>query len=348
MRAVRLISPGKPLEMQDVPVPAVGPHDARVRVKAAGICRSDLHYRTGLSPVKPLPLTLGHEVAGLVDEVGADVANVKPGDRVSIHYVISCGECEACRKGREQFCERYAMIGKSRDGGFADFITVPARNCFLLPDTIPFEHGAILMCSSATAFHALSRAEIVPGDRVAVFGLGGLGMSAIQLARVFGAAEVFAVDIDDAKLGLAHQLGATPIDNRLAAAVSDILAHTAGRGVDVALEFLGHPVTVRQAIDCLAPGGRAVLVGLTNKTVELDPYLSLIGKEAKLIGVNDHLARELPVLLDLAAGRRGAKPLLDLSAVVTQTIPLDAAAVNAALDSLESFRPGTIRTVIVP
>lgn len=343
MHAVRLVASRQPLVMQHLPIPAVGPGDALVRVRAAGICRSDLHYRAGVSPVRPLPMTLGHEVAGVVEGVGPAVGNVKPGDRVAIHYVISCGACDECRRGHEQFCAAYSMIGKYRDGGWADFLAVPARNCFLLPDGIPFEHGAVMMCSSATAFHALRLAEIGPGDRVAVFGIGGLGVSAIQLARVFGAVEVFAVDIDEAKLRLAGDLKAIPIDNKDGDAVDAIRRLTGGKGVNAALELIGLPRTIRQAIEVLAPLGRAVVVGLSDRTVELDPYRDLIGREARIIGSNDHLASELAVLIDLARGG-----VLDLSRVVTHTIPLDACAINAALDALAAFSPGAIRTVITP
>src|SRR5437660_12380213 len=121
MKAVRLVQPGRRLEAQEIPIPHVGPHDVLVRVKAAGICHSDAHYRAGKSRVHPLPMTLGHEVAGIIEETGADVKNFKPGDRVCLHYLATCGECEYCRAENEQFCTRGAMIGKYRDGGYAEF-----------------------------------------------------------------------------------------------------------------------------------------------------------------------------------------------------------------------------------
>src|SRR5438552_13703051 len=150
MKAIRLIQPSRPLEMQEVPIPAVGPKDVLVRVKAAGICHSDAHYRAGRSRVHPLPLTLGHEVAGLVERAGTEVSNFKSGDRVCLHYLATCGECLYCQQGSEQFCLSGAMIGKHRDGGYAEFIGMPERSVFRLPDEIPFEQGAIMMCSSAT------------------------------------------------------------------------------------------------------------------------------------------------------------------------------------------------------
>jgi 2-desacetyl-2-hydroxyethyl bacteriochlorophyllide A dehydrogenase len=343
MKAVRLIEPGTPLRMQEVPMPNVGPDDVLVRVKAAGICRSDMHYRAGVSPVRPLPLTLGHEVAGLVEQVGSRVTGLQPGDRVCLHYLVACGQCHYCVSGSEQFCRTGSMIGKYQDGGYAEYIRIPARNAFPLPPEIPFEQGAIMMCSSATSLHALHKAELEPGDRVAVFGVGGLGMSAVQIAQAFGALDVFAVDIDDGRLALAEELGAIPISNRTADAVAEIRRLTGGRGVDAALELIGLPVTIRQALDALAIFGRAVVVGLGDRAIEIEPYRDLILKEAKLIGCADHLAQELPLLIELV--RRGA---LNLSSVVTRTVPLDAAAINAVLDHLDAFGAGEVRTVIAP
>ncbi|MCK4417369.1 MAG: alcohol dehydrogenase catalytic domain-containing protein, partial [Candidatus Latescibacteria bacterium] len=157
MKAVRLIEVGQPLQMQEVPVPVVGEKDVLVRIKAAGICHSDVHYRTGTSMAGSLPLTLGHEIAGIVEKVGPQVTKAKVSDRVCIHYMVSCGNCYYCSTGNEQFCVRGLMIGKHCDGGYAEYIAVPARNAVLLPDEIPFDQGAILMCSAATSFHALRK-----------------------------------------------------------------------------------------------------------------------------------------------------------------------------------------------
>lgn len=343
MKAVRLVQPGQPLAMQEIPVPTIGPRDILVKVKAAGICRSDMHYRAGVSPVHPLPLTLGHEVAGMVESVGADVSRLKPGDRVCLHYLATCGECPYCFRGSEQFCTSGSMIGKYRDGGYAEYIAVPARMAFVLPEAIPFAQGAIMMCSSATSLHALVKANLRPGSTVAVFGIGGLGMSAIQLAPVFGAQAVLAVDIDEAKLKMAASFGAIPIDNRKGDAVEAIRQATNGRGVDAAIEVIGLPATIRQAIDVIAPLGTIVLVGLGDRTVAIDPYVDLIGKEATVVGCADHLAQEIPLLLDLAH-----RNTLDLTHVVTRSVPLAADAINAVLDRMEDFSSGDVRTVILP
>lgn len=342
MKAIRLVQIGRPLEMQEVPLPVAGGREALVRVAAAGICHSDAHYRVGTSPVGPLPITLGHEIAGVVEAVGPGVTEVQPGARVCVHYLATCGDCYACSRGNEQFCAHGAMFGKHRDGGYAEYVTVPARSLVPLPEEISFAHGAVLMCSSATALHALRKGRLAAGERLAVFGVGGLGMSAVQLGRALGALDVYAVDIDDDKLNLAARYGAVPVNARRADPVAELSRLTGGRGVDVALELIGLPETMDQAVRSLGILGRAVLVGISGRPLSVDTYRDLLGKEAEVIGSNDHLAQELPLLIELA--RRRA---LDLSQVVTRTVPLDAAAVNAVLDALDEFR-ADVRTVIVP
>ncbi len=340
-RAIRLRAPGERLVEATLEAPEPGSDEVVVRVRAAGICHSDAHYRSGVGSTRH-PCTLGHEVAGVIDRVGAGVSHLGAGDRVCLHYLVSCGECVHCRADAEQFCATGQMIGKHRDGGFAELVCVPARNALPLPAAIPFEHGAILMWSTATALHALRKARVGHGDTVAVFGAGGLGVSAIQLARSLGAAEVFAVDLNAAKLVLAAGLGAVAVDARSADPVREIRRLTGGRGVDASLELIGLPRTMEQAIEVLAIGGRAALAGLTDQRIAVSPYRDILNKEAEIIGVSDHLATELQELLDLVV--RGE---LDLSGVVSRVVPLEAAAINGVLDDLEAFRDA-VRSVIKP
>jgi 2-desacetyl-2-hydroxyethyl bacteriochlorophyllide A dehydrogenase len=342
MRAIRLLEPKKPLQLQEIDIPEVGSDDVLVAVKAAGICHSDAHYRAGRSPVHPLPLTLGHEVAGVVEQVGVGVKSIRVGERVCLHYLATCGECDYCQRGSEQFCRSGSMIGKYRDGGYAEYICMPARSVFVLPDEVPFEQGAIMMCSSATSLHAINKSRLKPGESVAVFGVGGLGISAIQLAQAYGADLVLAVDINPLKLELAAQFGALPINAKETNPVEEIKRLTGGRGVDVALELIGLPVTMQQAVQSLAVLGRAAVAGLSEKRFEIAPYQEVINKEAELIGVSDHLAQEIPQLLAWASSGK-----LNLSAVISQTIPLDAELINQTLDQLESFGQ-QLRVVIKP
>ncbi len=340
MRAVQLIQIGTPLENKDVPVPEIGAQDILIRVAAAGICHSDAHYRAGISKIDNLPVTLGHEVAGRVERIGKDVTNVTPGDRVCLHYLVHCGHCEFCRHGLEQFCSSGQMIGKHRDGGYAEFIKVPAANALALPDKISFEVGAIMMCSSVTAFHALNKARLKPGESVAVFGFGGLGFSALQLARALGCGEVYVVEINPTKLASVKKLGAVAIDANAGDPVEQIREATRGKGVDVSLELIGSARTMRQAVLCLAPLGHAALVGLTKESMSISPYTELINKEAEIIGVSDHLASELPALMGFVRDGKLRFPPEALRAV-----DLDAEQINAALDELQ-HSIGHVRTVI--
>jgi len=342
MKAVQMIGAGQPLQLHDIPMPLIGERDILVRVRAAGICHSDVHYRAGRSPVRPLPMTLGHEVAGVVEQIGEYVTSVKVGDRVCLHYNITCGDCYYCSTGNEQFCPQVLMLGHYTSGGYAEYIAVPARNAIALPDEIPFEQGATLMCASATAFHALRKSRLKAGEAAAIIGVGGLGMSAIQLARAFGALDVFAVDINAEKLQLAAHYGAIPVNARQVDPVAEIRRLMDGRGEDVAIELIGLPQTMQQTVRCLGVMGRAVIAGIGDRPLEIDTYRELLGNEAEIIGSNDHLLQELPLLVEMAR-----RKVLDTSRVVTRTVPLDADAINATLDALEQWS-GDVRTVIVP
>ncbi|MEY4815333.1 MAG: hypothetical protein RLZZ97_2051 [Gemmatimonadota bacterium] len=345
MRAVRLPAPGHRVEDAEVPMPSCGPGDVLVRVRAAGICHSDVHYRAGRSRVDPLPLTLGHEIAGEIVEVGQHALHHSVGDSVCLHYLITCGQCDDCLAGREQFCATGKMLGHFTDGGWAEYIAVPARNAVPLPPSVPFEQGAVMMCSSATSLHALRKGRLKAGETVLVVGAGGLGMSAVQLARALGASDVIAVDRDPMKLALAERFGARTIratDLSPDDVVAQVRAMTNGRGVDVALELVGNPDTMRTALQSLAPLGRAVVVGLSDINLPVDTYRDLIGREAELIGSNDHLLSELYELVEMAD-----KGILNLADVVMHTVPLQAQDINGVLDALDRHA-APIRTVIVP
>lgn len=316
----------------------LGPDDALVRVTAAGICHSDAHYFEGVPRLPPLPRTLGHEIAGVVEAVGEAVDAFAPGDPVGVHYQISCGECSYCRNGHDQFCVRGSMIGNHVDGGYAELVHVPARNLVKVPAGVDAKVAAVTMCSTATVFHAFRKARLAPGESVAVFGLGGLGQSAVRIAKAMGAGTVFGVDLASSKLTLADKHGAVPI----AGGDSAPAAITEAGGADIALELVGSNVTMRQAIEVLRPFGRAMAVGLTSAATGFNAYDDLVVKEAEIIGVSDHLRSELPEVLQLIADG-----LLDLSDVVTSTVALDAGQVTSVLEQLGSFGEA-VRTVITP
>jgi D-arabinose 1-dehydrogenase-like Zn-dependent alcohol dehydrogenase len=340
MRAVQLTEVGKPLEEAEVDLPKLGASDVLIRIAACGICHSDEHYRAGISRIDRLPVTLGHEVAGSIEKVGADIKHVTPGDRVCVHYLAHCGSCEFCVRGLEQFCPAVEMIGKHRDGGYAEFIKVPGRNALALPDQIPFEIGAIMMCSSATALHALNKARLKPGESLAIFGFGGLGFSALQLARAFECDQIYVVEINPAKVVLIEELGAVAIDANKGNPVEQIADATNGKGVDISLELIGSAKTMRQAVQCLGPLGRAALAGLTAESISILPYPELINKEVEIIGVSDHLAAELPTLIEFA---RSGK--LRFPSDALRFVDLDAEQINASLDAFRNSIDH-VRTVI--
>lgn len=295
LRAIRLLRHGAPLTAEDIadPIPRAG--DVLIDIRASGICHSDAHYRR--EPLRAIPpRTLGHEIAGVI--AGSD-------RRVAVHYLLENGD----------------MIGKELDGGYAEKIVVPAANAIPIPDHLSFEQAAIMMCSTATAYHALRLSSLQPGETVAILGFGGLGISALQLARQFGAATVYVAERVPAKLALAAELGAVP---------------GLPKGIDVALDFAGNATLCVEALRALAPGGRLMLVAINLREIRLDAYSDILTGERRIIGCSDHTRSELIELMQMP---------IDLSRAITRRVPLEAEAVNAALDDLER---GTaqMRTVI--
>ncbi len=331
MHAVRFTSPSSRLIDETIgePHPAAG--EVVIDIRAAGICHSDAHYRAGRGSVA-LPLTLGHEIAGVVIETGSEVRDIAVGDRVAVHYLIACGACDACRVYGEQFCETGAMIGKDRDGGYAERIVVPVRNAVSIPDGVPFEQAAVMMCSTATAWHALRLANLTRGESLAILGFGGLGVSALQLARTLGVETIYAVDVVPEKLEAAKRMGALAMD---------ATGWTTVPRADVVLDFAGHPATTSAALRALAPGGRLMIVAINLRELDFDPYRDLLARERHIIGCSDHLREELVELLRMAARKE-----IDLSSAITRTVTLDASAINDVLDDMDR---GTahLRSVIV-
>ena len=342
MKAARLHRIGEKLRIDEILIPKVGPDDVLIRIRASGICGSDLHYRNGVIPVGKLPITLGHEIAGVIAEVGDNVNEVKRGDRVCVHYVISCGNCAFCAMGKENLCERYQMIGKHVNGGFAEYLKAPAKNVLKLPDSIPFEQGAIMGCAVSTPFHALRRAKTSEGSTVMIYGVGGLGMHAVQLsARIFGAGKVIAVDVSREKLDMAEEVGADETVNAVEEdPVKRVMNLTHGRGADVVIDFVGHRETIERAIKCVGKGGRVVVVGMGAEDIRIFPYQTLIAKEMEIIDVNDHLKPELAQLIELV---RSGK--VDLSKSITHRVSLDD--VNKGMELLEKKIGNPIRVVII-
>ena len=342
MIAARMHRIGDELSLDRVRIPAIAPSEVLVDVKASGICHSDINYRNGIAPVGTLPITLGHEISGIVAKTGVRVTGVHEGDKVLVHYVVSCGKCVFCRSGHENFCVHYKMMGKDIDGGFAEFAKVPARSIVKLPEMLPFEQAAIMGCAVPTAYHALKRGRTLPGDAVVILGVGGLGVHAIQLAtRIFRAGSVVAVDVLDWKLKLAKDLGAQATVNAAKQDVPEAIGRiTDGRFADVVVDFVGHRRTMEQAIASTGKGGRTVLVGITKDSVQISPYKTIIGKEMEVVGVDDHLKSELVELVRLVRSRK-----VDLSRSVTHRVKLET--INRGFRILESKREKAVRVVML-
>jgi 2-desacetyl-2-hydroxyethyl bacteriochlorophyllide A dehydrogenase len=240
-------------------------------------------------------------------------------------------------------CAKRRLIGIHADGGLAQFLAVPAQNLVRLPDTVPFPVGAIIADAVATPFHALSaRAALRAGESIAIFGVGGLGLHAVQLARLMGAGTVIAVDVRAEQLKRARHLGADAVvDSSQAAPVEEILRATGGRGVDVAAEFVGLPQTIGWSVESLATGGRAVVAGLGAEPMTLLPPNLFVRKELAVLGSYGFTKRTIETLVQLAAAGK-----LDLSSSVTHTFALDE--VNDALAALHEKRDNPVRVVVAP
>src|SRR3990172_1159282 len=214
MRAVVFHGPKVGLKLEDVAVPEPGDDEIMVKVAACGVCHTDLHYiEHGVPTFKKPPVILGHEASGIVQDVGAEVSNVKVGQRVLIPAVLTCGHCPACRLGRENICANMTMLGNHIDGAYAEYVAVPAKDLLDLPASVPLEEASIVADALSTPYHAVkNRARAQPGDTVVVFGCGGVGINAVQLATAAGG-YVIAVDINERKLGWAKEFGAAATVN---------------------------------------------------------------------------------------------------------------------------------------
>lgn len=321
MFALQLASEGESLRRTEVEKPAPGPGEVLVRIRATSLCGSDLHHIEGHTTPGTFPITLGHEAAGVVAETGAGVDRVAVGDHVVVHYIISCGACEACSRGLDNQCTRRTSIGNHVDGTFAEFIAVPAENALVMDDEVPFSWGSISACAVSTGFHALEVADIDPGDTVVVFGAGGVGLHAVLWSSFFGAGSTVAVDLVEDKLDIAREHGATHTINPAEADVETVLENEFGAsGVDVAIECSGSPRAMEQAIasvngDNQYASGTVVSVGLQTEPFEVE-YWGI--REGSISVSGDHTRAELQQIISLMEADR-----IDLSPSITHRFPFD-------------------------
>jgi 6-hydroxycyclohex-1-ene-1-carbonyl-CoA dehydrogenase len=340
MRAAVFHGADRPLVLEEVALPEPGPDDIVVRVAACGVCHTDLHYIDHGTPTfKAPPLILGHEVAGTVHAVGRHVERLEPGARVLLPAVLPCGSCRMCRTGRENICEHGLMLGNHIDGGYAEFIRVPARDAFRLPEEIPLVEGSIIADAITTPYHAVvNRGRVTPGDVVVVVGCGGIGLNVVQMAAAVGA-RVVAVDLVPAKLEWARKLGAAETLNSGSTDRPDrALRELTGGGADVAFEAVGHAATQELALGSVRTGGRVVLVGYSPETMALNAGRVMF-RELEVVGSLGCRPVDYPRAIELA--RQGRVRVVEL---VTHRFPLEE--IDRAFDVLRSGE--AIRAVVTP
>src|SRR3954468_3835050 len=309
------------LEVADFPQPQPGPGEVLIRVAACGICGSDVHGYDGTSGRRIPPIVMGHEAAGLVASVGTGVARFKAGDRVTFDSTVYCGECPFCLRGEVNLCDNREVIGVScgeyrRHAAFAEYIAVPERIIYHLPDSMSFPEAAMLEAVSV-ALHGVRVTGDIKGQTALVIGAGMIGLLTMQAARAAGAARVFIADIDATRLDLARSLG---VDEALNLSGPDLIAaileRTQGVGADVVLEAVGRNETIATAIDCVRKGGTVTLIGNITPTVEIH-LQKVVSRQIRLQG-SAASAGEYPQAIDLIAAGE-----IKVKALITAVAPLE-------------------------
>ena len=298
MKAAVLHEFKTPLSLEEVAVPEVGADEVLIQVEVCGVCHSDLHVADGdwtqLAGIVKKPLILGHEIVGRVTERGAAVQNIQVGDRVGVPWLQwTCGQCEFCREGNENLCTRQRITGVMVDGGYAEYAKAPASHVIQIPHALSSEQAAPLLCAGVTVHRALKQAKMCAGQRLAVFGVGGLGHIAVQIGRAAGA-EVTAIDVSEEKLALAKSLGAT---RTLNAATSNVVKEVRGSGgMHIAIVTSAAKSAYDMAFYCLRPTGTLLVVGLPAKDISFPPILMAGGEiqiKASAVGTREDLREAL-------------------------------------------------------
>lgn len=332
------------LEYTDQPAPAFGSEEVLVRVRACGICGSDIHGLDGSSGRRIPPLIMGHEASGVIEAVGANVTKWKPGDRVTFDSMVSCGVCSFCRRGEINLCDARQVLGVScgdyrRHGAFAEFVNVPQHILFRLPDNVPFEHAAMIEPISI-AVHAANLTPIEMGDTAVVVGSGMIGLLTIQAAKLAGCTRVFAVDLEDSKLELAKSLGADEGFNpKHCDPVKEIQDRTGGRGADVAFEAVGATEPIRTAIAAVRKGGTVTLIGNITPKIELS-LQAVVTREIRLQGTCGSCG-EYPACIDLLS--RG---LIKVDPFISAKVPLSEGA--EWFNKLYHHEPNLMKVILQP
>ena len=334
----------KRLGYQDVPEPKPGPDEVLVAVKACGICGSDVHGMDGSTGRRRPPIIMGHEASGVIAAAGADVTDWKPQDRVTFDSTIYCGVCDFCRRGEINLCDRRRVLGVScedyrQNGAFAEFVAVPQRILYRVPDSLPFEHAALVE-PFAIALHAVRRSPPALNDTVVVIGAGMIGLALVQALSQTGCGRLIVVDVAADRLKLAASLGATQtVDSTKTDPARTISDLTNGRGADIAYEAVGVSATVDLALRCVRKGGSVTLVGNVAPKIDF-PLQVAVTRELTLHG-SCASRGEYPACLDmLARGALRAEPL------VSAVAPLAEGA--SWFERLYQKEPGLLKVVLAP
>jgi len=340
MRAAVMEAIRKPLVVKDMPDPQLPANGAILRAEAEGVCRSDWHAWSGdwswIGLTPSLPLVMGHEFCGVVEEVGKDVRNFKRGDRVLVPFSQGEGTCEYCRSGNSHVCVRPQLPGFSYWGGYGRLVGVPLAevNLVPMPDEVGFLEGAALGCRFMTSYHGVvDRAQVKPGEWVAVHGCGGIGLSAIHIAAACGAT-VIAVDLDERKLELAKKVGAEHVINGKNTDAVKAIADITHGGAHVAVDALGIATTCRNAIMSLRKQGRSLQIGLTSANEKGDvalPIDRMVTMELQLIASLGMPASRYPSMLQMVSAKK-----LRPAEMITETVPLSGA--SRVLEEMTSFQ----------
>lgn len=329
MRAAVLRQFGQPLQIEEKPIPQPGPGEVLVKVRASGLCVSDLHIQDGKIATVRLPYTPGHELAGVIAAVGAGVPPERIGQHISAAIDIICGECEFCRTGRTNLCRKLVRIGFERDGSHAEYCVIPAQNAFPVSPEIPFEQVTGIPDAVGCMYNGLkNQARLRAGQTLLILGVGGLGMNAIQLAKQMGAT-VLATSRRADKLETARQMGADAvIDTSQEDLRARAAALTGGRGVDVVLDNIGLEWSINEGIAMVRPGGRVLVCGYISEEFRVN-YQEIMKFEKEILGIRGMTRQDMAEVIEWVNQKR-------IVPYVYKTVPFEQ--INEALDLLRSGR----------
>lgn len=338
-----LLSEYNHLEIADMPQPVAGPNELLIRVEACGICGSDVHGFDGSTGRRIPPLVMGHEAAGVVERVGSAVRDIAAGDRVTFDSTIYCGRCFFCARGEVNLCDNREVMGVSpgpyrRHGAFAEFVAVPRRIVYKLPDTLSFEQAALIEAASV-AIHAVNLTPVHLGDTAVVLGAGMIGVLTIQALRLAGCTQVIAVDLEDSRLEMARAVGATETMRASADVPAAVLAHTDGHGAAVAVECVGAEPPIRAAIGSVRKGGAVTLVGNVTPQVAI-PLQDVVTRQIRLQGSCASNGEYPAAIALMASGALRVDPLISAVAPLTEGAQW--------FDRLYRREPGLMKVILRP